>query len=166
MKQPFQAPRFRRQPGRFRRSRFQRHVNAAEVVISEEQGHCRSVIRQLLAVRVRQPGQAANLHPKSLVAAFNVARANAGLFRLAKQRGFNRADYLRWRVTTGAFLRFTVDLDQCGVVDATPVEDGRDRRPVRRESVRGQLEVALGSEEKIVGENRRVGRRPFANVIG
>ena len=57
--------------------RFQRTVDTAEVVVSNEESDCCFVILPLLTVRVSQPGEAPDLHANGLVGPFRVTGANA-----------------------------------------------------------------------------------------
>ena len=75
-----QAPFACRQPSRNGRRRVERHVNAAEIVPRHEQRKHQLVILPFLAEGVRQPREAAILHPNRQVRPLNVGRANlAGL---------------------------------------------------------------------------------------
>lgn len=113
-------------------------MHSAEVVVGEEERHRCFVILPFLAMGIGQASEPTNLHAQCFVAALNVACANAVLVWRANDCGFYGADKFRWGITTRAILRFAVDLDQRGVINAM-AKNSRNDRAVRREAVRRQL---------------------------
>ena len=138
-------------------------MHPAEIVERKEQRHGRFVVFPFLAMGIGQASQAANLHPKRFIAALNVARANLVFIRIAEPGSSDNVNYRSRRVTS-IILRFSVDLHQGCEIDA-PTKDRRNRRPVWREAVRGQLEASLGRVIEVVGEDRRIIRRSLPDVV-
>src|SRR5436309_8426530 len=92
-------------------------------------------MRQLLTESVCQAREAAKLHPNGQITAFNVARANVRLVRVAADLGWDRLDNFARAIPlrTGIFGRLPVNLDELSKVNVRP-EVGFDSVNVTSES--------------------------------
>ena len=161
-KQSFHAPSSVVSPAS-RRRRLDGRMDAAEVVVGEEQGQHRVVVLPLLAVRVRQPSDPANLHAERLVVPLDVRRANQFFIGIASL-AIRILLLLPSAANNGAiFRRGVVYLDERREVDACF------RRPAgiawrygcNRPSSAG---IAARGLAEIVSEDVGVSWRSFANM--
>src|SRR5882757_2801257 len=69
--------------GFHRRGNSKRLMYSREVVVHVKQSDHRDVVFDLLAERIRQPGEAAHIHPHVEILSLYIARGNMGMIRVA-----------------------------------------------------------------------------------
>ena len=152
------------QPGSHRRGFLQCHVLPAVVVEAEPQGQHRFVVLPFLAVGVCQAGEPTDAHPHGKVLSLDVGRGNAGILRAAHYRLLGYLRDHRRRIAALFFHAFgAVSLDELREVDL-PAERFRDRKPVRGEAVRRNLEVSRRCPLQLVGKQGSVFAGSFSEM--
>ena len=120
------------------------------------------MVLELLAEGVGKASEPAHAHPSAEILALYMAGANPLGIGASDAWDYLRAYHLSRRVPALAFHRGPVDLDELREVYAILKGVG-DSRAVRREAIRGELEVARGRLPQPLNENVRAGLVAFAN---
>jgi hypothetical protein len=110
------------QASRYGWRRLQRTTNASEVEVGHEQRDRRFVVLPLLAMPIREPGIATDLHAERLVRPLSMARADSAFVGRTDYRPAIDRQALAGRITPGRTrLRSgTKNLDDLPVVDVRP----------------------------------------------
>jgi hypothetical protein len=137
-------------------------MNAREVVSHEMQRNHMNMVFDLLAKRVRQPREAAHVHPHREVLPLNVAGADMVGIRRARDGFLLRADANAGAVTAGRFSRLALGLHQHGVIDVT-TESFLPGPQVGTMTVRNELHPGHDPLGQIVDEPPRRVASPVAH---
>lgn len=127
-----------RQPvGHCRRPAFQAAMLPTEIVMGEHQAQRCPVISPAFREAICQSAHPFAKVPDAAIHALRVARANLGMFRLAKYHGLLETDYPGRRILTAVFFdRLLEYLDDRAVVNSAAHEPANPER-IRTPSVGG-----------------------------
>ena len=129
-------------------------MDAAKVVVREEQRQRRFVVFPLLAVPVRESRKAANPHAEREVRPLDVRRADTGEYRVSRFNVSVDAKHHRRGVTRVRLDDVAVDLDD-GAMVGPPAETSGNGLPVCGEGVCTDLEPAARRPCELTDERLR-----------
>ena len=140
-------------------------MSSAEVVEREPEREHRLVVRQSLAVGIRQPGESSDVHPTGQVEPLHAACPDFGVLDLAADLFLLDADY-RGRVILLPFLlwRSHERFDYLSEVAIAIPRCGNDRR-VRTEPVREDRRASRDARMQLVRERLGVFAVPLSGVV-
>lgn len=126
-----------------RRRNSERFVNSAEVVEREPARNAGPVILPFLRECVCKSGEATIAHARAQVAAFDNRCADSFRIWISEDWDYLHRLNFSWAIPRFAFAPCAVDLDERRESSQAVMKSRSDRRPVRRESVGGDLKLAV-----------------------